>query len=125
DLSIYIEKIKEFLFLKDSNFDTEKLEQSEYNLYLEIQRRIEEKEEQEKLELIDRLKYYYLEYGNRELNFEKFRELAKLLKVSNKNNNGIVISVKKINDVIEQFGYKFECSRKGRKKVTVYKFLKI
>lgn len=129
DLSSYIEKIKEFLFLKDSNFDTEKLEQSEYKLYQEMKKRKEEKEElqlikdnQDTLDIIDRLEFYYSEYGNDDLNFQEFQELAKLLKIPNKSKNGIATSVKNINLVINDFGYKIDQRRFGKKGTVLYTF---
>ena len=125
DLSNYIEKIKELLFLKDSNFDTKKLYEYEYNLYLDSQKRKEEKEEQEKLELIDRLKCCYTEYGDQELNFENFQKLGKQLKVPNKSKNGISKTVNNINSVINPLGYKIESSRFGKKGITLYVLKKI
>ena len=129
DLSSYIEKIKEFLFLKDSNFDTEKLEQSEYKLYQEMKKRKEEKEElqlikdnQDTLDIIDGLEFYYSEYGNDDLNFQEFQELAKLLKIPNKSKNGIATSVKNINLVINDFGYKIDQRRFGKKGTVLYTF---
>lgn len=129
DLSNYIEKIKEFLFLKDSNFDTEKLEQSEYKLYQEMKKRKEEKEEvqifkenQGIVDLMGRLEFYYSEYGNEDLDFQEFQELAKLLKIPNNSKNGIVTSVRNINLVINDFGYKIEQRRFGKKGTVLYTF---
>lgn len=129
DLSSYIEKIKEFLFLKDSNFDTEKLEQSEYKLYQEIKKRNEEKEElqlfkenQDIVNFMDRLEFYYSEYGNKDLDFQEFRELAKLIKIPNNSKSRIITSVKKINLVINDFGYTIEQRRFGKKGINLYTF---
>lgn len=71
---------------------------------------------------MDRLEFYYSEYGNKDLDFQEFRELAKLIKIPNNSKSRIITSVKKINLVINDFGYTIEQRRFGKKGINLYTF---